>query len=86
MQVQHAPAPPLLYSPHPQRPAPAPLPHCPPTTHVRRWHYEMAQINFVLRALVRVMYGTALLPGTRQQALASFARAAELAPGRLIHK
>ena len=46
----------------------------------------MAQINFVLRTLVRVMYGTALLPGTRQQALASFQRAAELAPQRLIHK
>ncbi|PRW55985.1 Tetratricopeptide repeat [Chlorella sorokiniana] len=51
-----------------------------------RWHYEMAQINFVLRTLVRVMYGTALLPGTRQQALDSFRRAAELAPQRLIHK
>jgi hypothetical protein len=51
-----------------------------------RWHYEMAQINGLLRALVRIMYGTALAPGTRQDALASFRRAVELAPGRLIHR
>ncbi|EFN58815.1 hypothetical protein CHLNCDRAFT_140622 [Chlorella variabilis] len=51
-----------------------------------RWHYEMAQINVVLRTLVRIMYGTALAPGTRQDALASYRRAAQLAPGRLIHK
>lgn len=51
-----------------------------------RWHYEMAQINVVLRTLVRIMYGTALAPGTRQDALASFKRAAELAPERLIHR
>lgn len=46
----------------------------------------MAQINVVLRTLVRIMYGTALAPGTRQDALASFKRAAELAPERLIHR
>jgi hypothetical protein len=51
-----------------------------------RWHYEMAQINVVLRTLVRIMYGTALSPGTRQDALVSYRRAAELAPSRLIHR
>ena len=39
----------------------------------------------VLRTLVRVMYGTGLPPGTREQALASYRRAAELRPSRLIH-
>lgn len=58
----------------------------PPAPAARRWHYEMAQINVVLRTLVRIMYGTALAPGTRQDALASFKRAAELAPERLIHR
>ena len=28
-----------------------------------RWHYEMANLNVVVRTLVRVMYGTALAPG-----------------------
>lgn len=51
-----------------------------------RWHYEMAQINVVLRTLVRIMYGTALSPGTRADALASYRRAAELAPQRMIHR
>ncbi|KAI3436700.1 hypothetical protein D9Q98_006115 [Chlorella vulgaris] len=64
---------------------------CDPTSDVAhhlmgRWHYEMAQINVVLRTLVRIMYGTALSPGTRQDALVSYRRAAELAPSRLIHR
>ena len=29
-----------------------------------RWHYEMANLNVVVRTLVRVMYGTALASGT----------------------
>ena len=28
-----------------------------------RWHYEMANLNVVVRTLVRVMYGTALASG-----------------------
>lgn len=28
-----------------------------------RWHTEMANLNMVVRTLVRVMYGTALAPG-----------------------
>lgn len=29
-----------------------------------RWHFEMANLNVVVRTLVRVMYGTALASGT----------------------
>lgn len=46
----------------------------------------MAQINPILRTLVRLMYGTALSPGTHAEALASFQRAAQLNPRRLIHR
>ena len=31
-----------------------------------RWHYEMANLNMVVRTVIRVMYGTALAPGTFQ--------------------
>lgn len=51
-----------------------------------RWHYEMAQLNFVVRGLVRVLYGTTLIPGSVPEALASYTRAAELNPGRLVHR
>ncbi|KAK9814776.1 hypothetical protein WJX72_011282 [[Myrmecia] bisecta] len=50
-----------------------------------RWHWEMAQLNVVVRALVRMMYGTALSPGTHAEALASYQRAVELNPNRLVH-
>jgi hypothetical protein len=46
----------------------------------------MAQINPLLRTLVRLMYGTSLSPGTHTEALASFERAMTLNPARLIHK
>lgn len=51
-----------------------------------RWHYEMAKIPMVVRAAVRLMYGAALQPGTRLDALASYNRAIELAPQRLVHR
>ncbi|GBF98259.1 hypothetical protein Rsub_10922 [Raphidocelis subcapitata] len=51
-----------------------------------RWHYEMAQINFVVRQLVRLVYGASLAPGTLTDALAEFQAAAALSPGRLIHR
>lgn len=51
-----------------------------------RWHYEMANINCVVRACVRVMFGTALNPGTHQDALASYQQAVRLNPSRLIHR
>jgi tetratricopeptide (TPR) repeat protein len=46
----------------------------------------MAQINFVVRQLVRLVYGASLAPGTFPDALAEFEAAAALAPGRLIHR
>ena len=39
----------------------------------------MSQINVVVRAVVRMVYGTALMPGTREGALAAYMRAGELA-------
>jgi tetratricopeptide (TPR) repeat protein len=50
-----------------------------------RWHYEMSKLNVVVRTVVRVMYGTSLTPGTREEALAAYRRAVELAPHRLVH-
>ena len=81
----------LLVPPPPASPAGTPRrltsPPSPPTRPApASWHYEMAQINMVVRALVRLMYGTALSPGRKADALDSFRRAAELAPHRLIHK
>ena len=46
---------------------------------------EAAQLNFVVRALIRVMYGTALQPGSHAEAAAAYRRAARLAPQRLVH-
>jgi tetratricopeptide (TPR) repeat protein len=51
-----------------------------------RWHYEMARVPGVVRAVVRMVYGTALQPGTREEALAEYRLAAALAPGRLVHR
>lgn len=50
-----------------------------------RWHAEMAKLNVVVRTIVKVMYGTALESGSKQDALHAFERAIELAPERLIH-
>jgi len=50
-----------------------------------RWHYEMAGINCVVRTLIRMMYGTALLDGSYKAAAESYQRATDLAPARLIH-
>lgn len=51
-----------------------------------RWHYEMARVPAVVRAVVRIMYGTSLQPGTREEALQSYHRAVALAPERLVHR
>lgn len=51
-----------------------------------RWHFEMAQIPFVVRQLVRLVYGASLAPGTFADALTEFGTAVELAPARLIHR
>lgn len=50
-----------------------------------RWHYEMSKLNVVVRTIVRVMYGTQLSSGSKEEALKSYKKAIELAPGRLIH-
>jgi len=51
-----------------------------------RWHYEMAKINVVVRTVVRLMYGTSLCSGTREDALQAYRKAIELAPHRLVHR
>ena len=50
-----------------------------------RWHYEMSKLNVVVRTIVRVMYGTSLAPGNKEDALKSYQKAIDLAPDRLIH-
>lgn len=51
-----------------------------------RWHFEMAQINFVVRQLIRFVYGAALAPGTFEDALSEFRTAVQLNPTGLIHR
>lgn len=50
-----------------------------------RWHYEMSKLNVVVRTIVRVMYGTNLCPGTKEEALDAYKQAIQLAPNRLVH-
>lgn len=50
-----------------------------------RWHFEMAQLNFVVRGLVRVLYGTNFMAGSVAEALESYRTAAALRPDRLVH-
>jgi tetratricopeptide (TPR) repeat protein len=50
-----------------------------------RWHHEMSKINGLVRTLIRIMYGTALQTGTREDALVMYRKATELAPQRLVH-
>ena len=46
----------------------------------------MAQLNVVVRTLIRIAFGTALPSGTHQDALQSYVRATQLRPERLIHR
>ena len=46
----------------------------------------LLQLNFMVRTLIRVMYGTALEPGSHAEAAAAYQRAVDLAPGRLVHR
>ena len=48
-------------------------------------HVAAPQLNFVARALIRVMYGTALQPGSHVEAAAAYRQAAALVPERLVH-
>mgnify|MGYP001981294302 CR=1 FL=1 len=45
-----------------------------------RWHAEMAKLNVVVRTIVKVMYGTSLESGSKEDALRAYKRAIELAP------
>lgn len=51
-----------------------------------RWHFEMAQINFVVRQLIKLVYGAALAPGKFEDALMEFETAVRLNPTKLIHR
>lgn len=53
---------------------------------VRRWHWEMAQLNSIVRTLIRLVYGTSLASGSFTEALECYRKAAELNPTRLVHK
>ena len=45
----------------------------------------MSKLNVVVRTIVKVMYGTSLESGSKEDALRAYMRAIELAPNRLIH-
>lgn len=49
-----------------------------------RWHLGVANVNGVLKALARFVYG-GLPPASNEQAIRYLKKAAELAPHRLIH-
>lgn len=50
-----------------------------------RWHFEVAEMNFVLRGIAKLVYG-GIPKGTLADARANFERAVALAPGRIIHR
>jgi tetratricopeptide (TPR) repeat protein len=51
-----------------------------------RWHFEMAQLNFVVRSLVKFVYGADLAPGTYGEAADAYVKAVRLNPAKLIHR
>ncbi len=50
-----------------------------------RWHFEVAEMNSVLRAIAKLVYG-GIPKGTLAEARKNFERAVALAPGRIIHR
>lgn len=50
-----------------------------------RWHVGVADMNFVYRALVKLVYG-GLPQASRAEAIKNFKQAIALAPGRIIHR
>ena len=46
----------------------------------------MAQLNVVVRTLIRLAFGTALPSGNHHDALQSYRKATQLNPSRLIHR
>jgi hypothetical protein len=51
---------------------------------VGRWNYGVANVGFLSRAYVKVIYGR-LPAASNEDAIANFQKAIELAPGRLIY-
>ena len=50
-----------------------------------RWHYGVANMNFIYKGLVKIVYG-GLPKASNQLALENFQKAIQLAPGRVIHR
>jgi tetratricopeptide (TPR) repeat protein len=50
-----------------------------------RWHFEVASMNPLIKGIAKLFYGS-LPKGTYDLAAANFQKAAELAPGRIIHR
>lgn len=50
-----------------------------------RWHFEVAEMNFILRGIAKLVYG-GLPKGTLEDARANFEQALALAPKRVIHR
>lgn len=46
----------------------------------------MANLNSIVRALIKLMYGADLPPGTHAQALQHYRAACALDPARLVHR
>jgi len=49
-----------------------------------RWHYEVANMNFIMRGLIKIAYG-GLPKASNEDAIKNFKKAIELAPQRIIH-
>lgn len=49
-----------------------------------RWHYELANVGFLSRTVVKVVYGS-LPKASYAEAIKNFSRAVELAPNRILH-
>lgn len=50
-----------------------------------RWHFEVAEMNFILRGIAKLVYG-GIPKGTLEEARANFEQALALAPKRIIHR
>ncbi|CAG9461870.1 unnamed protein product [Pedinophyceae sp. YPF-701] len=51
-----------------------------------RWHYEMASLNFAVRAVIQVLFGTSLPSGSYEGALDCYLAAVKHNPARLVHR
>jgi tetratricopeptide (TPR) repeat protein len=49
-----------------------------------RWHFGTANMNFLLKGLVKIVYG-GLPKASNEEAIKNFQKAVELAPNRIIH-